>query len=56
MSSSHPPHGAPAAQGTPNTLIHAAAALGVALTEHDALRLLQLLEELARWNRRFNLT
>ena len=56
MSSSQPPHGAPDAQGTPNTLIHAAAALGVALTEHDALRLLQLLEELARWNRRFNLT
>jgi 16S rRNA (guanine527-N7)-methyltransferase len=26
------------------------------LTEHDALRLLQLLEELARWSRRFNLT
>ncbi len=56
MSSSHPPHGAPDAQGTVPALIHAAAALGVALTEHDALRLLQLLEELARWNRRFNLT
>lgn len=39
-----------------DALIHAAAVLGVALTEHDALRLLQLLEELARWNRRFNLT
>ncbi len=38
------------------TLVHGAAALGVALSEHDALRLLQLLEELARWNRRFNLT
>ncbi len=38
------------------TLIHGAAALGVALSEHDALRLLQLLEELERWNRRFNLT
>lgn len=37
-------------------LVHDAAKLGVALTEHDALRLLQLLEELARWNRRFNLT
>ena len=37
-------------------LVHAAATLGVALTEHDALRLLQLLEELERWNRRFNLT
>jgi len=28
----------------------------VALTEHDAARLRQLLEELAHWNRRFNLT
>jgi len=37
-------------------LIHDAAALGVALTEHDAARLRQLLEELARWNQRFNLT
>jgi 16S rRNA (guanine527-N7)-methyltransferase len=37
-------------------LIHDAAALGVALTEHDAARLRQLLEELAHWNRRFNLT
>jgi len=37
-------------------LVHDAAALGVALTEHDAARLLQLLEELAHWNRRFNLT
>jgi len=37
-------------------LIHDAAALGVALTEHDAGRLLQLLEELAHWNRRYNLT
>ncbi len=48
----------PAATSAQQTaaLVHAAAALGVALTEHDALRLLQLLEELARWNRRFNLT
>jgi 16S rRNA (guanine527-N7)-methyltransferase len=37
-------------------LIHRAAALGVALTEHDAARLLALLDELERWNRRFNLT
>jgi 16S rRNA (guanine527-N7)-methyltransferase len=37
-------------------LVHDAAALGVALTEHDAARLHQLLEELARWNHRFNLT
>ena len=36
--------------------VHDAAALGVALTEHDAARLRQLLEELAHWNRRFNLT
>ena len=48
----------PAATSAQQTaaLVHAAAALGVALTEHDALRLLQLLEELARWNRHFNLT
>ena len=37
-------------------LVHDAAALGVALTEHDAARLRLLLEELARWNSRFNLT
>ena len=37
-------------------LVHDAAALGVALTEHDAARLRQLLEELAHWNRQFNLT
>lgn len=37
-------------------LVHDAAALGVALTEHDAARLRQLLEELAHWNHRFNLT
>jgi 16S rRNA (guanine527-N7)-methyltransferase len=37
-------------------LVHDAGALGVALTEHDAARLHQLLEELARWNHRFNLT
>ena len=37
-------------------LIHDAGALGVALTEHDAERLRQLLEELSRWNQRFNLT
>jgi 16S rRNA (guanine527-N7)-methyltransferase len=30
--------------------------MGVALTEHDAGRLCQLLEELAHWNRQFNLT
>ena len=37
-------------------LVHDAAGLGVALTEHDAARLRELLEELAHWNRRFNLT
>jgi 16S rRNA (guanine527-N7)-methyltransferase len=37
-------------------LVHGACALGVALTEHDAFRLLQLLEELDHWNRQFNLT
>jgi 16S rRNA (guanine527-N7)-methyltransferase len=37
-------------------LVHDAAALSVALTAHDAARLRQLLEELARWNRQFNLT
>ena len=37
-------------------LVHDAAGLGVALTEHDAARLRQLLEELAHWNRQFNLT
>ncbi len=37
-------------------LVHDAAALGVALSEHDAARLRQLLEELAHWNQRFNLT
>ena len=56
MSSSHPTHAAADAPGNPAALIHAAAALSVALTEHDAARLLRLLEELARWNRRFNLT
>ena len=40
----------------PQRLVHDAAALGVALTEHDAARLRQLLEELAHWNRQFNLT
>jgi 16S rRNA (guanine527-N7)-methyltransferase len=37
-------------------LVHDACAMGVALTEHDAARLRQLLEELAHWNRQFNLT
>lgn len=33
-----------------------AARLGVALTAEDAVRLLRLLDELGRWNRRYNLT
>ena len=37
-------------------LVHDAATLGVALTAHDAARLQQLLEELAHWNRSYNLT
>jgi 16S rRNA (guanine527-N7)-methyltransferase len=37
-------------------LIHDATSLGVALSEHDAARLLQLLDELERWNRTYNLT
>jgi len=37
-------------------LVHDAAILGVALTEHDAARLLQLLDELERWNHAYNLT
>jgi 16S rRNA (guanine527-N7)-methyltransferase len=37
-------------------LMTGAAALGVSLTAGDAAALLRLTEELARWNRRFNLT
>lgn len=37
-------------------LIEAARALGLALHEADAARLLRLLDELARWNRSYNLT
>lgn len=37
-------------------LIGGAAALGVALSEADAARLLRLLDELGRWNRTYNLT
>jgi 16S rRNA (guanine527-N7)-methyltransferase len=37
-------------------LVQDAAALAVALSEADAARLLRLTEELARWNRRYNLT
>ncbi len=33
-----------------------AAALGVTVSEHDAARLVTLLDELERWNRTFNLT
>ena len=38
------------------TLVQDAASLGVALSEHDGRRLLTLLDELARWNRTYNLT
>ncbi|HET9391095.1 MAG TPA: 16S rRNA (guanine(527)-N(7))-methyltransferase RsmG [Steroidobacteraceae bacterium] len=37
-------------------LVHGAAGLGVVLAERDATRLLQLLDEVARWNRTYNLT
>src|SRR5204862_2478550 len=37
-------------------LVKDVASLGVRLTDADAGRLLALLEELARWNRRYNLT
>ncbi|HYM28152.1 MAG TPA: RsmG family class I SAM-dependent methyltransferase, partial [Steroidobacteraceae bacterium] len=37
-------------------LIEDAATLGVVLSAEDAGRLFRLLEELERWNRRFNLT
>lgn len=37
-------------------LMHDAAGLGVALSAADAARLLKLVEELASWNRRYNLT
>jgi 16S rRNA (guanine527-N7)-methyltransferase len=37
-------------------LVQSAAALGIALTEPDAGRLVRLLDELERWNRTYNLT
>jgi len=37
-------------------LVHDAKSMGVDLTEPDALRLQQLLDELERWNRTYNLT
>jgi 16S rRNA (guanine527-N7)-methyltransferase len=37
-------------------LVQGAATLGVALTAEDAARLLTLVEELAHWSRRYNLT
>jgi len=37
-------------------LVQDAASLGVALAEEDAARLLELIEELARWNQSYNLT
>jgi 16S rRNA (guanine527-N7)-methyltransferase len=41
---------------SPEQLVKEATLLGVALTAEDAGRLLRLLEELERWNRRYNLT
>ncbi len=38
------------------SLVRAANGMGVTLTERDAARLLQLLDELERWNRTYNLT
>src|SRR2546429_369468 len=43
-----------AATSSVERLVHDAASLGVALAEHDAARLLQLLDELERWNRTYN--
>jgi 16S rRNA (guanine527-N7)-methyltransferase len=37
-------------------LVHDAKSMAVELTEHDASRLQQLLDELERWNRTYNLT
>jgi 16S rRNA (guanine527-N7)-methyltransferase len=42
--------------GAIERLMQDAASLGVALGEEDAARLFTLLDELARWNRRYNLT
>jgi len=42
--------------GLVERLVQDAASLGVALSPHDAARLLTLTEELARWNRSYNLT
>jgi 16S rRNA (guanine527-N7)-methyltransferase len=40
----------------PQRLIEDAAAMGIALAEEQALRLLRLLDELSSWNRTYNLT
>jgi len=40
----------------PQQLIEGAARLGVALEAEQAATMLRLLEELARWNRSYNLT
>jgi 16S rRNA (guanine527-N7)-methyltransferase len=45
-----------AAPSTAESLSQDAASLGVALSGADAVRLFTLLDELARWNRRYNLT
>jgi 16S rRNA (guanine527-N7)-methyltransferase len=38
------------------SLVHAAKTMGVTLTEREATQLCQLLDELERWNRTYNLT
>ncbi len=41
---------------SPERIIQEAANLGIVLREHDAVRMLRLLDELERWNRTYNLT
>jgi 16S rRNA (guanine527-N7)-methyltransferase len=50
------PEAAPERGGAVARLVQDAARLGVALTAADAARLFELLDELGRWNRRYNLT
>ena len=41
---------------TPESLIHAAKSMGIEMSMPDASRLTQLLDELEKWNRSYNLT
>jgi 16S rRNA (guanine527-N7)-methyltransferase len=50
------PEAAPATPGAAEQLVQDALRLGVVLTPQAAARLLTLLDELERWNRRYNLT